>query len=165
VLSVATGTDYTKLVTDALNAIGGIKSVVTSGTKVVVKPNIGWDRTPEQGANTHPDVVAAIVKEALAAGAKEVRVFDRTCNDARRCYQRSGIHPALDAIGDSRVICEHMDDRKYVKMAIKKGKSLKEWEFYKDAVEADVYINVPVAKHHGLSGLSLGLMWWWETRL
>ncbi len=157
VLAVATGTDYTKLVQDALKALGGINKFVSPGARVVVKPNIGWDRTPEQGANTHPDVVTAIVREALAAGAKEVRVFDRTCNDPRRCYQRSGIHPALDALKDSRVICEHMDERKYVNLPIKNGKSLKEWEFYKDAVEADVYINVPVAKHHGLSGLSLGL--------
>ena len=50
-----------------------------------------------------------------------------------------------------------MDNRKYVPMDIRKGKSLNRWEIYRDALEADCYVNVPVAKHHGLSGLTLGL--------
>lgn len=157
VLAVATGTEINTMISGVLNALGGIKQYVKSGQKVVIKPNIGWDRTPEQGANTHPLVVKYLVEAALEAGASEVKVFDRTCNDPRRCYQRSGIQPILEEMRSGKVKCEHMDERKYKKLSIPKGSSLKEWEFYADVLDTDVYINVPVAKHHGLSTLSLGL--------
>ena len=94
---------------------------------------------------------------ALDAGASEVMIFDRTCNEERRCYKNSGIKAEMDAIKDPRVRCDHIDNRKFVPVKIDNGKSIREWDFYKDALEADCYINVPVAKHHSLSRLTLGL--------
>jgi uncharacterized protein (DUF362 family) len=157
ILSVATGKEYTSLITSVLQPLGGISAFVKPGDKVVVKPNIGWDRSPEQAANTNPEVVKAVVNLAIKAGAKSVRVFDRTCNEERRCYANSGIKSALRAIGDRRVQCKYIDKRKFVPVTIKKGKSLNKWSFYKDALQADCYINIPVAKHHGLARLTLGL--------
>lgn len=156
-LAVAKGKEYRQLVVQALGAIGGIERFVKTGARVVIKPNIGWDRTPEQAANTHPLVVRALAELVLDAGADEVQVFDHTCNEKRRCYTNSGIMDALDAIGDRRIRWEHIDSRKFVPVDISKGKSLKRWDIYKEALTADCYINVPVAKHHGLTRLTLGL--------
>jgi len=141
----------------AVELIGGMGRFVRKGQKVVVKPNIGWDRTPEQAANTNPELVGELVRMCLEAGAKEVLVFDRTCNDQRLCYRHSGIEDAVEAIGDGRVKIFHPDRRKYEDVSIPGGKSLREWPLYEDAVRADVFINVPVAKHHSLSGLTLGM--------
>lgn len=157
VLTVTTGTDYDSMVRKLLEPLGGIRSFVKPGNRVVIKPNIGWDRSPEQAANTHPDVVRAVVKLALEAGADRVLVFDRTCNEERRCYHNSGIKPAMDALDDSRVDCDYIDDRKFVPVDIRKGKSLSSWSFYKEALEADCYINLPVAKHHSLARLTIGM--------
>jgi uncharacterized protein (DUF362 family) len=154
---VATGGDYRQAVRRAVEAVGGMASFVKAGARVVIKPNIGWDRTPEQGANSHPLVVRAVAELALEAGAAAVRVFDHTCNEKRRCYSSSGIIAALEDIGDRRVGWEYIDERKFVPVDIRDGKSLRRWEVYKEALTADCYINVPVAKHHGLSRLSLGL--------
>ncbi len=156
-LSVAKGEEYTALVTRVLQPLGGMAGFVRPGDRVVVKPNIGWDRTPDQAANTHPLVVAAVVKQALEAGAKKVQVFDRTCNEQRRCYANSGIERAVRDLKDSRAVIEHIDQRKFVPVDIAKGKALTRWEIYKDALDCDCYINVPVAKHHGLSRLTLGI--------
>ncbi len=154
---VAKGSDLPSLVRRMVDALGGIQGFVKTGDKVVIKPNIGWDRTIEQAANTHPLIVSELVKLCLDAGAGRVLVFDRTCNEERRCYQNSGMAPALEKIKDSRFRLDYADDRKFIPVAIKNGQVLKEWPFHKDALEADCYINVPKAKHHGLSGLSLGL--------
>jgi uncharacterized protein (DUF362 family) len=156
-LSVAKGVDYPALVTKVLEPLGGMNQFIKPGDRVVVKPNIGWDRSPEQAANTHPQVVQAVVRQALAAGASKVQVFDRTCNEQRRCYANSGIEQAIRELNDNRAVIEHIDQRKFVPVEIAKGKALTRWEIYKDALDCDCYINLPVAKHHGLSRLTLGI--------
>jgi uncharacterized protein (DUF362 family) len=156
-VAVTEGTDYGALVSKVLGPLGGVKSFVKKGQKVVIKPNIGWDRTPEQGANTHPEVIKALARLALEAGASQVLIFDRPCNEERRCYNNSGIKRAVESIGDRRVSSPYLDNRKFVPVRVARGKSISEWDFYKEALEADCYINVPVAKHHSLAGLSLGL--------
>ena len=157
VLAQVTGTDYHKVVATAVETLGGMKTIVSQGDTVVIKPNIGWDRSPDQAANTHPTVVRALTELALDAGAARVNIFDYTCNEKRRCYRNSGIQDAIESFGDKRVRLTHIDSRKFIPVDIKKGKSLTRWEIYREALEADAYINVPVAKHHGLSGLTLGL--------
>ena len=154
VVAVAEGGDHARITRNAIAALGGMKRFVKPGQTVVVKPNMGWDRSSEQAANTNPIVVRAIVEECLQAGAKTVKVFDRTCNDERRCYVNSGIEPALK--GMKHVEVKHLENERFKKVALG-GKALKEWELYGEALSADVYINVPVAKHHGLSMLTLGL--------
>jgi uncharacterized protein (DUF362 family) len=154
VVAVAEGVDPARTTIKAISLLGGIGRFVKPGSTVVVKPNIGWDRSAEQGANTHPLVVRAVVEECLRAGAKKVKVFDRPCNDERRCYVNSGIEPALK--GMKNVEVKHLDEERFKKVALN-GKVLMEWELYGEALTADVYINVPVAKHHGLTMLTLGL--------
>jgi len=161
VISVAKGTDYAALVGKVLEPLGGISAFVKKGDRVVVKPNIGWDRKPELGANTHPEVVKAVVKAALDAGASKVMVFDRSCDEMRRCYAASGIIDAVKTVKDDRLSWYYVEekDKKFVPVKIEKGRDagLKEWEFFKDAMEAECYINIPIAKHHRLAKLTLGL--------
>jgi uncharacterized protein (DUF362 family) len=157
VVSHVKGKDYYKLVAQVLEPLGTISKFVKHGDRVVIKPNMAWDRNPAQAANTHPQVVKALVELSLDAGAKKIMVFDRTCNEERRCYVNSGIQDALKTIGDSRLKYYHPDKRKFVPVNIKRGKAVKQLEIYKDALEADTYINVPVAKHHSLSRLTLGI--------
>ena len=84
----------------AISEIGGMGRFVKAGQKVVVKPNIGWDKTPELAGNTNPDLVAEIIRQCFTAGAKEVVVFDHTCDDWRKCYKNSGIEDAATALGN-----------------------------------------------------------------
>lgn len=156
-LSYGRNKEYELLVSMVLDSLGGIKKFVSSGDKVVIKPNIGWDRSPDQAANTHPLIVKAIVEQVLSAGPANVSVFDRTCNEERRCYVNSGIKDALGSIKDRRVSLFHPDPRKFIPVKITRGKAVNQLEIYRDALEADTYINVPVAKHHGLSKLTMGL--------
>ncbi|MEI6305869.1 MAG: DUF362 domain-containing protein [Deltaproteobacteria bacterium] len=153
-VAVAEGTDYPAITRKAINAVGGMRKFVKAGDIVVVKPNIGWDRSPELAANTHPQVVRAVVEECLAAGAKKVKVFDNTCNDSRRCYVNSGIENALS--GMKGVECKQIEQERFRKVVLN-GRFLKEWELYDEVLSANVFINLPVAKHHGLSRLTLGL--------
>ena len=153
-VAVAEGTDYASATRKVISALGGMRSFVKPGNTVVVKPNMGWDRKPEYAATTHPDVVKAIVEECLTAGAKKVKVFDNTCNDARRSYESCGIPGALK--GMKNVEVRFVEDDRFKKTALN-GKFLKEWALFSDALTADVLINVPIAKHHGLTGLTLGL--------
>ncbi|MHB8173125.1 MAG: DUF362 domain-containing protein, partial [Nitrospirota bacterium] len=141
----------------AVRAVGGMGKFVKRGDVVVVKPNIGWDRIPEQAANTNPDVVKTVVKMCLEAGAKKVRVLDRPCNDPRRCYYRSGIQGAVESIGNPAAVIEFVDDRKFETLPIRNSKTIPIWTFYRPALEADKLINVPIAKHHNAARLTMCL--------
>lgn len=142
----------------AVDKLGGMKKFVASGDVVIVKPNIGWDRTPELAANTHPEVVRTVVAMCLEAGAKQVKVMDRTCNDPRRCYKRSGIQDAVLALNNPAAQIEHIDERKFIDIPLKNPAGpLKSWTFYRDVLEADKVINVPVAKHHNATRLTMSL--------
>jgi uncharacterized protein (DUF362 family) len=154
VLGVAEGKDYGVATRNAVAALGGINKFVKKGNVVVVKPNIGWDRRPEYAATTHPAVIKAIVEDCLAAGAKKVKIFDNTCNDARRCYENSGTHEALKGL--KNVELKYIESERFKNTKIN-GVFLKEWELYDEALSADVFINVPIAKHHSLTRLTLGL--------
>jgi uncharacterized protein (DUF362 family) len=140
----------------AIDALGGMKRFVSAGSRVVIKPNIGWDRSPEQGADTHPEVVAVLVTLCLAAGAKRVAVMDHTCNNALRCYARSGIETAARAAG-AEVL--HLPDGRGTEMHVG-GQVLRTWPVHREVIESDVLINVPVAKHHSLCRVSLGMKNW-----
>jgi uncharacterized protein (DUF362 family) len=152
-LAVVRGDDPAAITRAAVEAVGGMSAFVAEGDVVVVKPNIGWDRTPEQAANTNPVVVATLVTMAFKAGAKKVKVFDKTCNSERRCYERSGI---ADAARDAGADVFFVEDRKFEKVDLG-GEHLREWPVYRDALEADKIINVPIAKHHTLAKLTLSM--------
>jgi uncharacterized protein (DUF362 family) len=156
-LAKAEGTNYANLVGDTIQALGGMKKFVNPGEVVVVKPNMAWDRPPEMGANAHPAVVRQVVALCLDAGAKQVKVLDNTCNDARKSYTNSGIKGAVEGIKDPRAVVEFVDERRFVQLTVEKAKALKKWYFYKDILEADRFINIPVAKHHSESRVTMCL--------
>jgi uncharacterized protein (DUF362 family) len=155
-LTVVHGPSPTRIVKAAIDGMGGINKFISRGDVVVIKPNIGWDRTPEYAATTNPEVVVALIGLCLEAGAKKVKVFDRSVNDPRRTYKQSGI---ADAAAKAGAEVSHVDDRKYREMKIN-GQILKTWPVYIDVIEADKVINVPIAKHHSLSTLTLGMKNW-----
>ncbi len=153
-LAVVRGDSPAAMVRKAVEALGGIDKFVRPGDIVVVKPNIGWDREPKYAANTNPEVVAAIVKLCHAAGAKRVKVFDNTCNSAVMCYANSGIADAVKKAGGQ---ISHIKKDKFMAGRFPEGSPMKSWPIYRDAVECDCFINVPVAKHHGLTRLTLSM--------
>lgn len=151
--------DPAALVSKAVAALGGMQRFVSRGDIVVVKPNIGWDRTPIHAANTNPLVVAEVVRLALDAGAKKVVVTDASCNEANRCFTRSGIwKAAFDAGADVILPAEH----RFRTMRLR-GEVLDEWPVYTALVAADKVINVPVAKHHNLSKYTAAMKNWYGS--
>ncbi len=132
----------------ALNALGGMERFVKKGQKIVIKPNIGWDRKPELAANTNPKLISTLVKKCLDAGAQKVTVFDHTCDNWQKCYESSGISEAVKEAGG---IVLPGNDEKYYKKEIQlpNGVVLKSAKIHDALDEADAWINVPVLKNHG----------------
>ena len=153
-LAVVTNGTPALMTRKVMELLGGMKKFVSRGDIVVVKPNIGWDRNPQQAADTNPEVVAEVVKMCLECEARKVKVFDRPCNTAFRCYHNSGIGKAAK---DAGAKVSYVISAGFSKMKFPQGEVLKKWEMYKPALEADVLINVPIAKHHGLTKLTLGI--------
>jgi uncharacterized protein (DUF362 family) len=156
-LTVVQGGEPAELAQHALVNLGGMGRFIAKGDSVVIKPNIAWDRTPEQAANTNPELVAEVVRQCLQAGAKRVVVTDCSCNEPQRCFQRSGIAALARAAG-AEVILPDPDGYREVDLG---GVVLKQWLVFKPFLDADKVINMPIAKHHALSGVTLGMKNWY----
>jgi uncharacterized protein (DUF362 family) len=155
-LSVAHGPSPKAITETAIRALGGMEQFVKAGDEVIIKPNIcvGY-HTYEYAATTNPEVVGTLVSLCRVAGAKRVRVMDSPFgSSAEQSYTNSGIGEAVhNASGQMEI----MSDIKFRDTAIPNGIDLKNWVVYSDVLEADVVINVPIAKHHGLARLTLGM--------
>ena len=170
----------------AISELGGMKQFVKPGQKVVVKPNIGWDKVPELAGNTNPKLVAEIVKQCFAAGAKEVTVFDHTCDDWQKCYKNSGIEAVAKAAGakevtvfdhtcddwqkcyknsgieavakaaGAKVMPAHLESY-YKPVDLPSGKKMKKAKVHEAILNCDVWINVPILKNHGGANLTISM--------
>ena len=136
-------------------SLGGMKNFVKAGHMVVVKPNIGFDRRPEFAATTHPGLVAKIVADCFAAGAKDVFLFDNPVDIWQRSYATSGIEQAAKNAGAT--VISGTNEENYKNVTIPKGKTLKDAKVHEKILECDVFINVPVLKHHGGVQVSLAM--------
>jgi uncharacterized protein (DUF362 family) len=157
-LAVAKGpnADPGEITRRAIAAIGGIERFVKKGADVIVKPNVCTAYYPfEYAATTNPQVVAAIVQLCLGAGAKRVRVMDFPFGGtAQASYDKSGIAASVKTAGG---VIEAMSSMRYRDVEIPQGKRLKQWKVYGDILDADVVINVPIAKDHSSARLTLGM--------
>ena len=145
-----------ELVRKAIKALGGMGRFVKKGNRVLIKPNIAFARPPEGAANTNPEVVAELVQLCFEAGAREVIVLDYTLDPARITYEMSGIAKAAEAKGARMV---YVSPRDFVPIEVPKGKILSAYDVrvLKQVLDADVFINVPIAKTHGSARLTLGM--------
>jgi len=138
------------------DAAGGIQKFISKGDVVVIKPNISWARAPQLAATTHPEVLKTVIELCQEAGAKKVRIADYTIHGANRCFAVTGAGAVAKQTGADLVFPRSslMRDMKL------NGHRLDVWPVFTPIVEADKLINLPVAKVHGLSDLTLGMKNW-----
>jgi len=156
-VGIAVDADYERAVRRAVELVGGIGSFVKPGDTVAVKPNIGWNSTPELHADTHPLVVRTVVHLCFQAQASKVYVFDRSVNNPELTYVTSGIAAAAREAGARVEQAGRVEGSWYRTIKVPGGSYLKESLVFRRVLESDVLINVPVAKHHSSTGLTLGM--------
>jgi uncharacterized protein (DUF362 family) len=144
------------LTRNVFESAGGAGRFVSKGDVVVIKPNLSWARRPEMAATTNPEVLEAVIELCQEAGAKKVRIADHTIHDARRCFALSGAGAVAKKTGADLI---HPRSSLMKNMNLK-GRRLGIWPVFVPLVEADVLINLPVAKHHSLSTLTVGMKSW-----
>ncbi len=140
----------------AIETMGGMSRFVKKGQRVVLKPNMSFARTPEVGATTHPLVVATVAQACIDSGADRVLILDHTLQRPELCLERSGIHQACKNIKNVHVFA--LQDKKfYSEIKVPRGKVLDKVHIMKEVLSADVLINLPTAKSHSTTGVSLGI--------
>ncbi|MDP8262678.1 MAG: DUF362 domain-containing protein [Candidatus Ancaeobacter aquaticus] len=155
-IALVKNSDIPKNVKTAIDLVGGINRFITKGDIVMIKPNLGWARTPEQAANTNPTVLRTIIELCFQAGAKKVRITDNTCNDPRKTFALSGAHQVAKETGAELFYSEKWE---FKEMNIN-GNVIKDWPVNREIISADKIINVPIAKNHALAKLTLGMKNW-----
>lgn len=157
------GNDPAAMFDIGIQAMGGMGAFVSKGQKVVIKPNIGWDVVAEKAANTNPALVKRIIEHCFKAGAKEVFVFDHTCDNWVKCYKNSGIEQAVKEAGGKMVPGD--SESYYQQVTIPNGKRMTSAKVHELILSSDVFINVPVLKHHSSAAMTgalknmMGVVW------
>ncbi|MGQ9706840.1 MAG: DUF362 domain-containing protein [bacterium] len=154
ILGIVEGRDIYQATKRAIVIAGGLGGIVSRGDIIIVKPNMSFDKAPEYGANTHPDVLRAVIDSVFEAGASKVYIFDNTVESARPSYQRSGLKDAGEKAGADVI---YFNERDTVEVNIKNGKVLKKAKVHRLCLECDEVINVPATKTHNLTVLSLAI--------
>jgi len=140
----------------ALEAMGGIPRFVKKGQRVVLKPNMSFSRTPDFSATTHPLVVATAAQACIEAVAQQVLILDHTLQRAEFCLERTGIRDACKNIPGVHVLA--LQEKKFFhEIKVPQGKVLERVEVMKEILDSQVLINIPVAKSHSATGVSLGM--------
>jgi uncharacterized protein (DUF362 family) len=140
----------------ALEALGGISRFVKKGQRVILKPNMSFARTPDFSATTHPSVVVTVAQACIDAGAQQVLVLDHTLQRAELCLERTGIREACKSLPGVHVLAPQ-DKKFFREINIPQGKVLERVEVVKEVLDDSVLINIPVAKSHSTTGVSLGM--------
>lgn len=158
-LVIAQGGAAADLVKAAISALGGIERFVKPGQFVVIKPNFTWGNPPETASDTNPEVLGAVVALCKAAGAKRVLALDHVLNgNLTNCLERTGARQAVEAAGGEILgLPVSGQNQRYTDAAISKGLFIKKAQVIREILEADVFINVPIAKNHGSSTLTMCL--------
>lgn len=151
-LAVVTGGSPAKNCLAAVEALGGFKKFVREGDKVVIKPNPVAGNPPERAINTHPDMVEAVIRECLAAGAKEVIALS---HDDARGFEANGTAAAVERGGGTLKALR--DQEEFGEIVVPRARIIRRVELAKDLLDADVFINMPIAKHHAGSRLTLAM--------
>ena len=153
-IAVKNGTPE-KMFDEGIKAFGGMKKFIRKGQTVVVKPNIAWIANPEGAADTNPALVKRIVEHCLGAGASKVYVFDHTCNDCFVTYPVTGIENAAKE-GGATVVHANKESY-YEEVRVPGAQALKRVKVHELILESDVFINVPILKHHASTKMTCSL--------
>jgi len=151
-LVVANGSSPAQNCLAAVETLGGFSRFVSPGDRVVVKPNPIGSNPPEQATNTHPDMVETVIKECFRFGAKEVLVVS---HDSERSFVGNGIGAAIERAGGVMKALE--EESMYREVAVPRGRILRHEKISIDILESDVFINMPIAKHHAGAEVTLSM--------
>jgi len=157
---IVIGSDAAANTRKAIDMLGGMEKFVKPGQKVFIKPNCISTNQPESAVNTNPAVVAEIVRLCRKAGASEILYMG---HDQSRVWESNGIGNAFYAYGGK--IVDANSREQYLPVKLPRGLILRETMMVKELLEADVFINIPIAKHHAGTQLTfclknyMGLVW------
>jgi len=155
-IGVAKGTDVNATVKAAVAAVGGMGSFVKKGDVVAVKPNLSFASPPERATTTSPETIKAVMDLCLEAGAKQVLVIDHPLQHASIIQSDSDVARAVRETKNASLILPTTENL-FEEKAIPRGKAMKSTKTAKILNEIDVLINLPVAKNHSATFVSLGI--------
>ncbi len=156
---VVHGTDPMRMLQAGLDALGGIGRFVQPGDKVVVKPNVAFDRSPSLGATTSPEVLAATVRLLQGEGASLVRVIDNPINSPEGCFHRSGIKKAAEDAGAEVILPSPVHFRM---LAVEGADLIARWPmFYRPFEGVNRVVGVSPLKDHNLCSASMTMKNWY----
>ena len=135
-----------------IDLIGGIQAFVKKGSRVLLKPNLLFGKSPEKAVTTHPSIVRGMIQIVREAGGVLSIGDSPSVGSLTWTAERSGIKAVADEMS-----CPLVEFNRPVLPPKGGGTTFKQLEVDQTVLEADVIINLPKFKTHGLTLLTLGV--------
>jgi uncharacterized protein (DUF362 family) len=159
-VGIGRGPSVAERLVKALDAAGGLKHFIAPGDIVMIKPNVAFDRSPNLGATTNPEILETLIKMILVdCRAQEVRVTDNPIESPPDCFAKSGVQLASERAG-GRV---YLPDSNAFRMLNTPGAQLIEnwWFLHRPLTNVDKVIGIAPVKDHNLCHASMGIKNWY----
>ncbi|MBN2736460.1 MAG: DUF362 domain-containing protein [Spirochaetales bacterium] len=126
------------------------------GKSVLIKPNNGRAALPEQGINTHPQAVEAVIHVLKKAGALRIAVGESPIVgvDTMKAFERSGI---VEIAERNQIELVDLNQGQPVKKNIPGFRILESTKICSAVMDFDIILSLPVAKTHMHTGVTLGI--------
>lgn len=148
------GKDIGRMLEGAFWWMGGLKRMLDGASYIVLKPNLAFATPPSVGATTSPRLLFAFCKMLKRTGAK-ICIWEHTCDHWRLAFKKSGAEDAAKEAGVKLYSAHRITDYKGVD--VKEGMILRRELIIKEVLRSEAFINMPTAKHHCTTGVSLSL--------
>jgi uncharacterized protein (DUF362 family) len=164
-MSISHGEDIDKMVRAAVESLGGTEGIgkfIKKGDKVIIKPNVAFDRPPKLGATTSPEVLKAVALMVRDAGASEIRILDNPINQPEGCFVKSGISAAVAELEGQMKVNLILPSPSQFETIHVGGPVLDNWPmFLKPFLDADKVIGIAPLKDHNLCHASMTIKNWY----
>ena len=143
--------DYSTLkpiVFEMMDSIAG--DLIQKGSRVVIKPNLLLPATPDRAITTHPLIVKAAAEYVISKRARPQISDSPAVGSFEKILKVSGIADALEGLD-----VEFKEFKEFIPVDV--GKPFEKIEIARDAVNADILINLPKIKTHQHMLLTLGI--------
>jgi uncharacterized protein (DUF362 family) len=144
------------MVSNCLEDLGGIKQLIASGSRILLKPNLVVAKPNSTGSTTNPVILDALIEHLISTSPREIIIGESSQigDDTLEAYKVTGIQ---DIAQKWKVTLLDFKKDNQIPIDVPYGKVLKRVLVAETVKKVDYLINLPILKVHSQTTVTIGM--------